>query len=306
LFTCFEGLAIAMPCLHLPLIIEKDIDMKTVTSQDGTSIAYDQVGTGSTLILVGGALQHRAFDKPTAELADLLAPHFTVIHYDRRGRGDSGNTLPYAVEREIEDLDALIDAGGGSAFVYGISSGAALGMAASLRLGDKIKKLVMYEVPYNADLTARQAWVDFTRQLKELLVANRRGDAVALFLQKLGSTSDELQGMSHSPVWPLFEAVAPTIAYDAAILGAEADVPVEQARQVTIPTLLMAGGADSPYKHWMHQTVTTLAQTIPNAQHRILEGQNHFVSSDVLAPVLIEFFTELVATPTAIADHIKV
>lgn len=264
--------------------------MKTVTSKDGTIIAFDQYGEGPTLILVGGGLQHRAFDADTEKLATLLAPHFTVFHYDRRGRGDSGDTLPYAVEREIEDIDALIEVGGGSAFVFGISSGAALAMEAAIKLGDKIKKLVMYEVPYDANPTTQQEWMRYTKQLQELLNADRRGDAVNLFLTLLGTTADELEGMSHAPVWPLFEAVAPTLAYDAAILGDEADVPVEKARRVNVPTLLMHGGADSPYMQAMHETVMTLAKVMPYAQTRILEDQTHYVEADALAPVLVEFF----------------
>lgn len=264
--------------------------MKTVTSKDGTTIAYDQFGSGPTLILVGGALQHRAFDEDTDTLAKQLASHFTVFHYDRRGRGASGDTLPYAVEREIEDLDALIEAGGGQAFVYGISSGAALAMEAALQLGSKIKKLAMYEVPYDADPNTQQAWMHYTQQLDELLAANRHGDAVQLFMMLLGTSAEELQGFSQSPVWPLFEAVAPTLAYDAAILGKEADVPVEKAKQVNIPTLLMYGGAESPYKHAMQNTVTALVNAMPNAQSRVLEGQDHFVRADALAPVLVEFF----------------
>lgn len=259
--------------------------MQTVTSKDGTIIAFDQYGDGPTLILVGGALQHRAFDEDTATLATLLAPHFTVLHYDRRGRGDSSDTLPYAVEREIEDIDALIEAGDGSAFVFGISSGAALAMEASIELGDKIKKLVMYEVAYDADPSTRQEWMDYTQQLQELLGADRRGDAVQLFLTLLGTPAEELQGFSSSPVWPLFEAVAPTLAYDALILGEEADVPIEKARQVTVPTLLMAGGADSPYMQAMHETVKVLATVMPHSQSCTLEGQNHFVAAEALAPV---------------------
>jgi pimeloyl-ACP methyl ester carboxylesterase len=264
--------------------------MKTVTSKDGTRIAFDQYGEGPALILVGGALQHRAFDEDTAKLATLLAPHFTVFHYDRRGRGDSGDTLPYAVEREIEDLEALIDEGGGSAFVFGLSSGAALALEAAVKLGNKIRKLILYEAPYAAAAAARQGWIDYTKHLKELLVADRRGDAVGLFLTLLGTPADELQKFSHAPVWPLFEAVAPTLAYDAAILGKESDVPVEKASHVTIPTLLMAGGKASPYMHTMHETVKTLASVMPNARTHILEGQDHFVASDVLAPVMMEFF----------------
>src|SRR5262245_11301200 len=127
--------------------------MRTVTSKDGTTIAFDRSGTGPALILVGGALEQRAWDSETAKLAalPLLAQHFTVFHYDRRGRGDSTDTLPYAVEREIEDIEALIDEAGGSALVFGISSGAALAFEAALALGGKVKKLAIYEAPYNDD-----------------------------------------------------------------------------------------------------------------------------------------------------------
>src|SRR5512133_2276936 len=123
--------------------------MRTVTSKDGTTIAFDQSGKGSVVILVDGALQYRAFDQGMAPLADLLGQHFTVIHYDRRGRGDSTDTQPYALEREIEDIEVLIDQAGGSAFLYGISSGAALAFEAALVLDNKVNKLAMYEPPYN-------------------------------------------------------------------------------------------------------------------------------------------------------------
>ena len=156
--------------------------MKTVTSKDGTTIAFDQSGKGSIVILVDGALQYRAFDQGMTQLADLLAPHFTVIHYDRRGRGDSTDTQPYALEREIEDIEAIIDEVSGSAFLYGISSGAALAMEAAIKLGDKVKKLAMYEAPYNNDETARQAWREYVKQLRELLAAGRNSDAVGLFM----------------------------------------------------------------------------------------------------------------------------
>jgi pimeloyl-ACP methyl ester carboxylesterase len=265
--------------------------MNIVTSKDGTAIAFDQHGAGPTVILVGGALQHRAFDADTDKLAALLAPQFTVFHYDRRGRGDSGDTLPYAVEREIEDLDALISAAGGSAFVFGISSGAALGLKAAVKLGNRIKKLAMYEAAYESDDVGRQTWMNFTKQLTGLLAANRRGEAVSAFLTLLGTSAEELQGFSHSPVWPLFEAVAPTLAYDVAILGETATIPLDIASRVSVPTLLMHGGADSPYLHTMRETVMMLAKAIPHAQYRVLAGQTHFVDSDALAPVLAEFFS---------------
>ena len=262
--------------------------MERVISKDGATIAFDQLGTGPALILVHGALQYRAFDQGTAQLADLLAPHFTVVHYDRRGRGDSTDTPRYAVEREIEDIDVLINEVGGSAFVYGISSGAALAMEAAIKLGNKIRKLAMYEPPYNDDEGARQAWKEYTKQLGALLAADRRGDAVALFMRLVGATADQVEEVRQTPMWPILEAVAPTLAYDhIAILGEEDAIPTDRAARVAVPTLIMVGGASYPF---MHTTAAALAKAMPNAQHRVLEGQTHEVAAEALAPVLVEFF----------------
>jgi pimeloyl-ACP methyl ester carboxylesterase len=262
--------------------------VKTVTSKDGTTIAFDQSGNGPVVILVDGALQYRAFDQGMAQLEDLLAPHFTVIHYDRRGRGDSTDTQPYALEREIEDIEAIIDEVGGSASLYGISSGSALAMHAAIKLGAKVKKLAMYEAPYNDDETAQQVWKDYTKKLAELLAANRKGDAVGHFMMLVGASPEDVEGILQTPMWPLWESVAPTLAYDhIAALGEDGTVPLEQAARVSVPTLVMDGGASFPF---MHTTATALANAIPNAQHRTLEGQTHEVESEALAPVLTEFF----------------
>jgi pimeloyl-ACP methyl ester carboxylesterase len=196
--------------------------MKTITSKDGTTIGFEQSGQGPALILVDGALQYRAFDQGMAQLADRLSPHFTVFHYDRRGRGDSTDTQPYAVVREIEDIEALIDAAGGSAFLYGISSGAALAFEAALALGNKVKKLVMYEPPYNDDEDARQVWKNYRRQLQEIVAEGRKGDAVGLFMMLLGMPAEQLDGMRQDPMWPMWEAVGHTLAYDAAPWGKRA------------------------------------------------------------------------------------
>jgi pimeloyl-ACP methyl ester carboxylesterase len=262
--------------------------MRNVTSHDGTTITFDQFGEGSALILVDGALHYRALDQGEAQLADLLARHFRVFHYDRRGRGDSTDTPPYAVEREIEDIDALINEAGESAFVFGHSSGAALAMEAAIELPGKIKKLAMYEAPYNDDEAARQAWKEYIKHLGELLAADRRGDAVALFMMLAGATADQTDAMRQAPVWPLFEAVAPTLAYDhIALLGEDAAVPIARAARVAVPTLVMDGGASYPF---MHTTATALANAIPHAQQRTLEGQTHEVAAEALAPALVEFF----------------
>jgi pimeloyl-ACP methyl ester carboxylesterase len=262
--------------------------MKTVTSKDGTTIAFDQSGQGPALILVGGLFEQRAWESETAKLVafPLLSQHFTVYHYDRRGRGDSTDTQPFAVAREIEDIEALINEADGSAFVFGISSGAALAFEAALALGSKVKKLAMYEAPYNDDANARQAWKDYRKALKEALAAGRRGDAVGLFMTLLGA-GDHLEEMRQYPMWPMWEAIAPTMDYDAA-LGEEAAVPTEKAARLTVPTLVMDGGASYPF---MHETATALAQAMPHAQHRTLEGQTHEVTPEAIAPVLVEFFT---------------
>jgi pimeloyl-ACP methyl ester carboxylesterase len=269
--------------------------MRTITSKDGTTIAFDRAGKGPALILVGGMFEQRAMDSETAQLAafPLLAEHFSVIHYDRRGRGDSTDTAaqegrPYAVAWEIEDLEALIDAAGGAAFLSGISSGAALAFEAALALGGKVKKLAMYEAPYNDDADARQAWRKFRGELQEVLAQGRRGDAVGLFMMLLGMPADQLDGMRQDPMWPMWEAIAPTIAYDAAVMGEAGSVPIERAARLAVPALIMNGGASEwPF---MHITAVALAKAMPHGQHRTLEGQTHEVSAEALAPVLVEFF----------------
>jgi pimeloyl-ACP methyl ester carboxylesterase len=263
--------------------------MSTVTSKDGTRIAYDMIGEGPALILVGGILEQRAMDSETSQLAaqPLLAQHFTVVNYDRRGRGDSTDTQPYAVEREVEDIEALIDAAGGSACLSGISSGAALAFEATLALGGKVRKLAMYEPPYNDDVEARRAWQQFRRQLKEVLAEGRPGDAVALFMLFLGMPFDQVERVRQYPMWPMWEAVGPTMAYDVAILGEDASVPAGRASGIAVPALIMYGEASYPF---MHITAAALADAMPHAQLRSLAGQTHEVSPEALAPVLIAFF----------------
>lgn len=260
--------------------------MQRVTSKDDTAIAFERIGKGPAVILVDGALCSRAFG-PMPGLAPLLAKYFTVYAYDRRGRNESGDTKPYALEREVEDIEALINDAGGAAFVFGTSSGAALALEAAIILGDKMKKLAMYEPPYNSDNTFRQEWKEYTRQLAELLAADRRGDAVALFMKLVGTPADQIEGMRYAPMWPMLEAVAPTLAYDASALGEDRSVPVKRAATITMPALVMNGTA-IPF---MLDTAKALAKTIPHAQHRTLEGQTHDVNLEVLAPVLVEFFS---------------
>jgi pimeloyl-ACP methyl ester carboxylesterase len=260
----------------------------TLSSRDGTPIGYDSQGEGPALILVDGALTVHSSGSGS-ELAALLAPHFTVYGFDRRGRGESGDTLPYAVDREIDDIEAVIDRAGGPAFLYGHSSGGPLAMRAAIRLGGRVSKIAMYEPPYNNDPGAQESWSRYLRQLEVALAEGRRGDAVALFMRFIGMPAEQVDGMRRAPFWPGMEAVAPTLAYDhAAILGEPWSVPAELAGRVSIPALVMSGDAGLPF---MPDAARVLSQAIPQGRLRMLAGQTHEVQPGVLAPVLVEFFS---------------
>jgi pimeloyl-ACP methyl ester carboxylesterase len=264
--------------------------MPTVTSKDGTSIGYDAVGEGPALIVVDGATGYRGAFGGGSELARLLAPHFTIYTYDRRGRGESSDTQPFAVAREVEDIEALIDAAGGAAYLYGMSSGGALALEAALALPDKVQKLAIYEVPYDDSDAGIQAWHSYRTTLEELTAADDRSGAVKLFMQFVGVPDDMITGMRQSPMWPALEAVAPTLRYDAAALGADRTVPTERAATLIIPTLIMDGGASEAILPFMRATAEALTKAIPHAEHQILPGQTHDVDPKVVAPVLTAFF----------------
>ena len=174
--------------------------------------------------------------------------------------------------------------------LYGISSGGALALEAAIKLGSKVKKLAVYEAPFNSEEAARKEYKEYRKNLSEALAANRRGDAVVLFMKLFGNPPEMIEGMKHSPAWPVFETVAPTLAYDAETLGADRSVPIDRAARVKAATLIMDGGANHEVMPFMEKTAKALAKAIPNAQHRTLDGQTHDVSLEVLAPVLIEFF----------------
>jgi pimeloyl-ACP methyl ester carboxylesterase len=260
--------------------------MQKVISKDGAEIAFDKTGQGPAVILVDGALCYRSFG-PMPKLAPLLAPNFTVYFYDRRGRGDSDNKKPYAVEREIEDLEALIKEAGGSAFVLGLSSGAALALHAAAR-GLNIKKLAIYEPPFMVAENGHRPPADHEAQLNNLIAADRRGEAVSFFMTKMvGAPAIFAFIMRLLPLWSKLKAVAHTLPHDAAIMG-DFSLPTKLVASVTVPTLVMGGGK-SPAN--LRHAVEAVADALPGAKRRILEGQTHNVSLKVLAPVLKEFFT---------------
>jgi pimeloyl-ACP methyl ester carboxylesterase len=259
--------------------------METVTSVDGTTIACERQGEGPAVILVDGALCARG---SKADLATLLAPRFTVYRYDRRGRGDSGDTRPYAVAREVEDLEAVIDAAGGTAFLYGHSSGASLALEAAAQLGGKVARLAMYEAPHNDDPADLRPWGNYIAQLTVALADGRRGDAVALFMRFVGTPDSQIDGMRQAPFWPGMEALAPTLAYDhTGVLGPDRAAPAARAAQVGTPALVMYGDKSMAP---MRETAQRLSQAMPDARLRVFAGQDHSVAPDQIGPVLAEFF----------------
>jgi pimeloyl-ACP methyl ester carboxylesterase len=257
--------------------------ISTVTSKDGTTIAFDRIGAGPSLILVVGAFNDRSTGAP---LAEVLASSFTTVTYDRRGRGASGDTAPYAVEREVEDLDALIDVVGGEASVFGYSSGAALALKAAAA-GSAVRKLALYDLPPIVDDGLPLDPVDHATMLADLVAEGRRGDAVEYFQSKLVGLPDEIVAqLRHAPFRPALEAMAHTLVYEAMLVAARWR-PEDLASSITVPTLAVAAGAGS---RLLPAAAQALAAAVPNARAVTLDGQTHDIDPMVLGPVLEEFF----------------
>ena len=256
--------------------------MPSATSKDGTKIVYEQTGNGPTLVLVGGALQTRS-DQLMGKLVPLLAGHFTVISYDRRGRGESGDTLPYASEREIEDLDAVTAAGGGPFQLFGNSSGGNLAMLAASRL-KRVAKVAAYEAPFipESQLGSADGYLDALRQA---LAAHEPGKAVGLFMKRIGVPAPMRFVMRLTPIWPRLMALAPTLVYDGMIVG-DGSVPVELTTTTT-PVLLLTGENAR-----MQQAARSVASLLPSARHEVLSGQSHAVAPEALARALIAYFVQ--------------
>jgi pimeloyl-ACP methyl ester carboxylesterase len=254
----------------------------TTISKDGTVIAYEKTGKGPVIIVVNGALTKRQGQK---DLASILAKHFTVILYDRRGRGESTDAKPYAVAREIEDIEALIDEAGGSVYLYGGSSGAALALLAAEKLGpEKVTKLALYELPYGSD--TKQEFANEKNKVNELVKDGKPGDAVAFFMEKRGTPPDKMEEMKKSPEWKGLVNIGHTLVYDFEVLG-DGTVPVDVAKNINIPTLVMDGEKSFDF---MSSTADTVAENIPGAERKTIKGQTHAVSAEAVAPVLQEFF----------------
>jgi pimeloyl-ACP methyl ester carboxylesterase len=265
--------------------------MQTVTSKDGSRIAYDRFGSGPAVILVAGALGYRKFDK-MQELAKLLAERCTVINYDRRARGDSTEATPFALEREIEDIQALIDVAGGSASLWGWSSGGALALRAAAA-GLAVERLSVYEVPFMVTPGLKRPTPDYGERLDELVAAGDRDGAVRHFMRNsMGIPAPLVALMRLMPMWKGLRATAHTLPYDWAALGKHtmygAPLNPEEWASVRTPTLVVTG-AKSPAV--LQAGSRALAEVLPSAQLRLLAGISHNPKMKLLAPVLAEFFT---------------
>lgn len=267
--------------------------MDTVTSKDGTTIAFEHLGDGAPVILIASALADRS---GTAQLAVLLAESFTVLNYDRRGRGESGNTPPYAVAREVEDIEALIDAAGGKAALFGSSSGAVLALEAANRFPNKVTKIVLYEPPFVIDDSRPRVPENYVEHVTQLVEADRRGDAVEYFMtEAVGVPAEFVTQMKNAPMWADMEALAHTLAYDGSVVeGTQTGKPLPSGRwdKVTSPALVLSGGNSEAY---FQAAGRALANLLPEAQHRLVEGQDHgavVMAPDALAPVLTAFLTD--------------
>lgn len=257
--------------------------MKTTKSKDGTVLAYDVYGSGPALIYITGASCFRSF-MPVVKDAKVFAHAFTVYNYDRRGRGDSGNTLPYSIEREVEDIEAMIDAAGGTACLYGHSSGAVLALEAAMRLGGKVQKVVMYDPPYVHDDAGKLEYGHLSQKVQRLLDAGENGAAMSTFLRGIGMPRIFVALMKLLPGWKKMKALAPTLAYDIALTQ---DLPpLGRASRVAVPTKIIVG-EKSPAG--IRDVGARLTQAIPGAQFLQLTGQDHLVSPKILLPELSGF-----------------
>jgi pimeloyl-ACP methyl ester carboxylesterase len=253
--------------------------MAHVTSTDGTPIAYQRDGSGPAVILIGGGLDDGSENAP---LGRELAEEFTVYNFARRGRGDSGDSSPYAVQREIDDIAAIIAEAGGSAHLFGVSSGGMFALEAAAA-GLPVGRVAVYEVPYDTTEDALQRAREYRAQLGVTLIEGRRADAVGLFMRLAGSSEKDIADAMSSPYWPGLKDLAYTLAYDAALYGPP---PTNRLARITQPTLVATGGSDG----YFEQAADAVAACLADAERQVIDGQGHVVDPKVMAAVLARFF----------------
>ncbi|MBF6172334.1 alpha/beta fold hydrolase [Nocardia blacklockiae] len=254
--------------------------METTLSADGTRLAYDVRGDGPVLVYVTGAICFRQF-RPVLADVKAFAAEFTVYTYDRRGRGDSGDTLPYSVDREIEDIEAIIDAAGGTAHIYGHSSGAVLALEAALRIPDKIDRVVIYDASYVHAEQERDSYSALSRKIGHLLERGENGRAIKQFLRGIGMPRPFVELLPLMPGWKTMKALAPTLMYDIAMT--ENLPPLDRLRGIKLPVQVTVGQR-SPSS--LLAVARAVAEAIPGAEYQVLDGQDHMVSPKALLPIL--------------------
>jgi pimeloyl-ACP methyl ester carboxylesterase len=271
---------------------QRRTNMSTVTSTDGVKIAFDKVGSGPAVILVNGAMVHRASNPTMAQLAELLGEQFTVYNYDRRGRGESGDAKPFTKPREIEDVQALIKDAGGKAMVFGISSGGAVALETAAATPG-ITKVAVYEVPFIVD-DSRQPVPHYAEHTARLVADGKLDELVEYFItQVVGIPAEYAAGMKQDQnMWGSMLAIAPTIPYDASFVGEfmrGKPLPADHWAKLTVPVLVADGGASDA---WIRHAADALAKVLPHASRQTLEGQTHMIDPNILAPALVEFFKQ--------------
>ena len=262
--------------------------MPQVVSKDGVTIGYDVTGSGPAIILVAGATQYRAVDRVTPILIGLLAQHFTVINFDRRGRGDSSDQWPYAVAREVEDIAALLEVAGGEAFVFGMSSGAVLALEAAAAMPRKIKGLALYEPPIDPTRSS-DTYRDEHKQMAMQAAQGRAAEMMSDFLLGVGMPEEALDGFKASPAWPAFAAVGLTLEHDYRILAdaRAGETPPERWQNAIMPVLVLDG--DKSF-HFMAAGADWVASGLHNVERITLADQSHEYDPNILAPLLTVFF----------------
>jgi pimeloyl-ACP methyl ester carboxylesterase len=258
-----------------------------VTSRDGTRIAYETVGaSGPSVILIDGAFCSRAMGPMPRLARELAARGLRAITYDRRARGDSTDTKPYAIDREVEDINALIWAAGGRAHLYGVSSGAALALAAA-STSMPVEKLALFEPPYMVGPHARELPANHTATLAQMIEQDRHGDAVKFYMCDIIGMPRFLPFVFRfTPMWRKLRAVAPSLPYDSAIMGTF-ELPAARAAAIRVPTLVLNGEKTWPV---LRDAAAAIGAAIPGARRHTLAGQSHNVAASAVAPVLESFF----------------
>lgn len=264
------------------LRLESNEQVETVISADGTPITFDRVGSGPPVVVIGGGLNAKLM---FAGLVEFLSADFTVLNYDRRGRGQSGDGDhdKYTVDLEIQDLQAVMDAAGETCHVFTNCTGGMLAVLAAAQ-GVPMRKLAMYEPPYNSPKVPD----DYMDRLRALVAADRRTEAVMLFQREsVGFPDEVIAKFRQHPIWPIFESVAPTLIYDCTLGIDHGDIPYELLPKVTVPTFVIDGGASPP---WIHEACEALARGVPDGRHHRVPDEGHVLNQEVTAPLVREFF----------------